>query len=637
MVILLTSRTRAQAGPIMSGHPPAGTDRPAGRHAQTLLDATNRFVGAGGLEELAEAVMATVATMFSPWKAALLVVDETGVARVAGQAGLSPAESETMRAALRQGSTIARRVFGGGAFWSDDPDEEGVTAQARSRLASYGAASGFSVALPSASGVHGAITAMYREPRRFDASFREPAYALAAQAGLALELVAAREDLRARTQDLGHQTRMTTALFEVSLRLATVTSVAEVPVALAGAIRAATGASLSLVGRWDEAEGRVEWLAAEGIPAAVRPRFEAFEARPDQFRMVRGGIEGRANVRVPPFDPQDVPVQLVEALGITAIAGAPIVVDGRTWGLLAVATREGDPSIVATGAELMAGLASIAASAVGRSEAVAALQHQADVLESTIAERTLQLRQAVDELRRANDAKTEFLANVSHELRTPLTAILGFSDVLLNGLDGPLSADQLEDVRTIDTSGRRLLELIDDLIDISKIESGRVELRLGSIDIRALIAGAVEEVRSLAEEKGLTLRLTAPDLPATITADEVRVREILLNLVSNAIKFTPAGGSVRVAATGEPDRIRIVVEDTGIGIAADQQVRVFDKFHRVAGPEYPGTGLGLAIAREFARLHGGDVTLESALGLGSRFTVMLPTGGPSRPATEAPP
>jgi signal transduction histidine kinase len=270
---------------------------------------------------------------------------------------------------------------------------------------------------------------------------------------------------------------------------------------------------------------------------------------------------------------------------------------------------------------------------VGRGEAVAELQHQADVLESTIAERTIQLRQAVDELRLANEAKTEFLANVSHELRTPLTAILGFSDVLLNGLDGPLSADQLEDVRTIDRSGRRLLELIDDLIDISRIETGRVELRLEPVDIEPLIAGVVEEVRSLAGEKGLALRLVARDLPATIAADEVRVREIVLNLLSNAVKFTPAGGSVRVAATGEPDRIRIIVEDTGIGIAADHQARVFDKFHRVAGPEYPGTGLGLAIAREFARLHGGDVTLESALGLGSRFTVVLPTEGPGQPAT----
>jgi signal transduction histidine kinase len=390
------------------------------------------------------------------------------------------------------------------------------------------------------------------------------------------------------------------------------------------------------VGRWDEPEGRVEWVAADGIPATLRPRFDAFEARPDRYRMVRGGIEGRANVRVPPFDPQDLPLDLVEALGLTAIAGAPVVVGGRTWGLLAVATREGDPSIVTTGAELLAGLASIAASAIGRGEAVAELQHQADVLESTIAERTLQLRQAVDELRLANEAKTEFLANVSHELRTPLTAILGFSDVLLNGLDGPLSTDQLEDIRTIDKSGRRLLELIDDLMDISRIEAGRVELRLEQVHIDPLIAGAVEEVRSLAADKGLALRLATRDLPATIIVDQVRVREILLNLLSNAVKFTPAGGSVRVAATGEAGRIRIVVEDTGIGIAADHQLRVFDKFHRVAGPEYPGTGLGLAIAREFARLHGGDLTLESALGLGSRFTVVLPVREPGAPTTETP-
>jgi len=340
--------------------------------------------------------------------------------------------------------------------------------------------------------------------------------------------------------------------------------------------------------------------------------------------MIRGGIEGRAAIRVPPFDPSDVPLELVHGLGLTALAGAPIIVDGRPWGVIAVATVDGDPSIVETGAELLTGLASIASSAIGRTEAVAALERQAGILESAIAERTNQLREAVAELRLASQAKTDFLANVSHELRTPLTAILGFSEVLLQRLDGPLTADQLEDVGTIDRSGRRLLELIDDLIDISRIEAGRIELRREPIDLHELIASTVEEVRALAGQKGLSLNVEAADLPATIVADPGRLHEILLNLLSNAVKFTPSGGSVRVTAVASGDQVRIEVADTGIGIPAEHRDRVFEKFHRIGGPEYPGTGLGLAIAREFAQLHGGDLILESTVGLGTVFTVILP-------------
>jgi two-component system sensor histidine kinase/response regulator len=428
------------------------------------------------------------------------------------------------------------------------------------------------------------------------------------------------------------QTRTVRALFEIGQRLATVTSIDEVPAALAAAIRATTGASLSVVARWNEGEHRVRFEALEGVPPELMTRVLELDASPDRYRFIRGGIEGRANVRVQPFDPDDLPVELVQALGLTAIAGAPIRVADRTWGVIAVATREGDPSIVETGVELLNGLAAIAATAIGRAEAVAALERQADLLESMVAERTLQLRQAVDELTVANTARTEFLANVSHELRTPLTAILGFTAVLLQGLDGPLTEEQRSDIETIDQSGRRLLDLIDDLIDISRIEAGRIVLEPGPVDLGLLVREAVEDVRAQAGGKGLTLRVATPPQPLILTADASRVREIVLNLLSNAVKFTPSGGIVRIDVGHDEGRARVVVEDTGIGIAVDQQAHVFDKFHRVAGPEYPGTGLGLAIAREFARLHGGDVTLESALGLGSRFTVTLPL----EPAAPAP-
>jgi signal transduction histidine kinase len=470
-----------------------------------------------------------------------------------------------------------------------------------------------------------------------DARAGEASQALLAATNVALDLIGARDELRAKTRELERQTAVTRALFEVSQQLATVRSPDEVPDALGAAIRAATGASFSLVGRWDESSGRVIFVTADGVPAPLRRRIADIEATPQRYSMIRGGLEGRANVRVPPFDPTDLPVDLADAMGLTAIAGAPIVVGGRTWGLIAVATREGDPSIVESGVELLGGLASIAASAIGRAEAAALLERQADVLESTVAERTIQLRQAVDELTLANQARTEFLANVSHELRTPLTAIIGFTDVLLSGLDGPMTNVQLDDLRTIDASGRHLLALIDDLIDVSRIDAGRLELRVETIDLERLLANAVGEVRALADAKGLRITVSLDRLPDTIAADPVRVHEIVQNLLSNAVKFTPSGGTVALHATTDDDRrvVRIVVEDSGIGVPAEHQERIFDKFHRVAGPEYGGTGLGLAIARQYTERHGGSLTVESTPGLGSRFTVILPVDGP-RPAGEDP-
>jgi signal transduction histidine kinase len=254
-----------------------------------------------------------------------------------------------------------------------------------------------------------------------------------------------------------------------------------------------------------------------------------------------------------------------------------------------------------------------------------ALERQSDILESAIVERTLQLQQAADELRLANQAKSEFLTNVSHELRTPLTAILGFSDVLVKGLDGPLNTAQFEDAQTIQTSSRRLLELIDDLIDISRIEAGRIEIRRERLSPRELVAGTVEEIRPLAGEKGLDLSVDVEGLPDHSMVDRARLHEILLNLLSNAVKFTPPGGQVRVLGRClDPETMAIDVVDTGIGVAAGDLERIFEKFHRIAGPEHPGTGLGLAIARQLARLHGGDVVAESTPGLGSRFRLTMP-------------
>jgi signal transduction histidine kinase len=366
--------------------------------------------------------------------------------------------------------------------------------------------------------------------------------------------------------------------------------------------------------------------------------LRAFEPVADRFGMVQGGLAGKSAVLVPPFDPEDVPLPFVEALGVTALAGAPIAVEGRVWGFLTVATRAGDPSIVESGAELLTGFATMTATALGRTEAVAALERSHEFLESTVADRTRELTQVVDELQRANRARTELLSNVSHELRTPLTSILGFTDLLLYGIEGPLTDAQQEDLRTIDASGGRLLTLIDDLIDVSELESGRVELRIEPLDLHTVLSTLAAEFRPLATRGQLGLELAVADGPTVIHADEARLRAIVANLLSNAVKFTPPGGSIRVEAGALPDGgFRLDVVDTGVGIAPEERERIFERFHRTAAPDIPGTGLGLAIAREYARLHGGELTVESVPGSGSRFTLRLPgpdTGTDARPEGE---
>ena len=271
----------------------------------------------------------------------------------------------------------------------------------------------------------------------------------------------------------------------------------------------------------------------------------------------------------------------------------------------------------------------------GVDESTAASVREHALLEATNAALRLRLNEAVEQLRHASRAQSDLLANVSHELRTPLTAILGFSEILLSGLDGPLNPQQVEDTTTIQANGQRLLLLVDDLIDISAIGADRLDLRTRPIDSAAALAQVVGEIRPLAGQKGIALTLEVPARPIEIQADPQRFHEIALNLLSNAVKFTPSGGSVRVQSTDATsdetaDRPMVTIEviDSGIGIAAEDHERIFEKFQRLSGPDVAGTGLGLAISRQLATLHGGSLTVTSTPGLGSSFVLRLPIAGP---------
>ena len=237
------------------------------------------------------------------------------------------------------------------------------------------------------------------------------------------------------------------------------------------------------------------------------------------------------------------------------------------------------------------------------------------------------LRDARAQAEAASREKSQFLANMSHELRTPLNAVIGFSEVLHDGMFGELNTKQREYVHDILESSQHLLSLINDVLDLSKIEAGRMELELAEFDVAAALERALSLVKERAQRHGVRVSLDALPGLGTLRADERKFKQIMLNLLSNAVKFTAEGGSVTVLAARVVHGIEVRVSDTGVGIAPEDHAAVFEEFKQV-GRDYTkkaeGTGLGLTLTKRFVELHGGEIRLESALGQGSTFTITLP-------------
>ena len=236
------------------------------------------------------------------------------------------------------------------------------------------------------------------------------------------------------------------------------------------------------------------------------------------------------------------------------------------------------------------------------------------------------------QLAAANQHKSEFLANMSHELRTPLNAIIGFSEVLHERMFGELNEKQAEYLQDILASGRHLLSLINDILDLSKVEAGRMELDLAPFDLPAALEGAVTLVKERAGRRGLHLDLSVDPELGTLVADERKFKQILLNLLTNAVKFTPEGGRVTLTAarpdgqSGAPEMVEVAVSDTGVGIAPADQATIFEEFRQVGSgsQQQEGTGLGLTLTKKFVELHGGRIWVTSEVGKGSTFAFTLP-------------
>jgi len=309
--------------------------------------------------------------------------------------------------------------------------------------------------------------------------------------------------------------------------------------------------------------------------------------------------------------PEGVPAPLLrvaQAAGSFSIAFAPMLWEGRGVGAIQVAR---DPPTPFSDKELTL-LKTFA------DQAVIAIQNARLFTEIQAKSRELEL---------ANKHKSEFLANMSHELRTPLNAIIGFSEVLSEQMFGDVNDKQLEYLRDIHTSGHHLLSLINDILDLSKIEAGRMELELATTNLPMLLDNCTTLVRERASRNGLVLALDLDDGVGDWVCDVRKLKQIVINLLSNAVKFTPPGGRVTLRATKLEHAVEIAVVDTGVGIAKDQQALVFEEF-RQAGGDYlrkaEGTGLGLSLAKRFVELHGGSMRVESEPGRGATFAFILP-------------
>jgi signal transduction histidine kinase len=261
----------------------------------------------------------------------------------------------------------------------------------------------------------------------------------------------------------------------------------------------------------------------------------------------------------------------------------------------------------------------------------AALREAQTGLERKIDERTHELHVANQRLDGASRHKSQFLANVSHELRTPMNAIIGFSEVLLDPALTVSLAERKEFLGNILASGKHLLSLINELLDLSKVEAGKMEMHLDRVSVHPLVEAAVATMRPLATRKAIAVDVSVDATLPPVVADPGKINQVLLNLLGNAIKFTPDGGRVVVGAGARNGVVEIAVCDTGIGISLEDQARVFEAFQRVdSSPgRSEGTGLGLALARAFVEMHGGQIWVTSQIGHGSTFTFTLPLSKPA--------
>jgi len=429
------------------------------------------------------------------------------------------------------------------------------------------------------------------------------------QAVIAIENVRLFKELETRTRDLTRSVGELRALSDVGQAISSTLDLGTVLSTIAARATQLSGTDAGVIYEYDEQREVFVPRATEHLEPEIVQTMLATPVRKGE------GATGRLAEVLGPVQVPDILAAPAESRvrgalvrsGYRALLAVPLVRENRLLGGLTVirkAIGEFAPEVI----ELLQTFATQSALAIQNAR-----------LFREIADKSRQLEVA-------SQHKSEFLANMSHELRTPLNAIIGFSEVLNDRMFGELNEKQDEYLKDIYASGTHLLSLINDILDLSKIEAGRMELELTDFDLPTTLDNALMLVRERAGRRSLTLQMSIDEQLGEIRADERKIRQVVLNLLSNAIKFTPEGGRIEVGALPKDGFVEVSVSDTGVGIAPEDQEAVFEEFRQVgtAAKKVEGTGLGLTLCRKFVELHGGRIWVKSQEGEGSTFTFTIP-------------
>jgi len=430
------------------------------------------------------------------------------------------------------------------------------------------------------------------------------------QAVIAIENVRLFKELEARTTQLTRSVGELRALGEVGQAVSSTLDLETVLSTIVSRATALAGMDAGAIYEYDEARGEFYLHTADRLQDEVVTALRAGPIRKGEGALGRMAMAGEpAQIRDIMTDAsyQSRLREVVLRLGYRSLMAVPLMRDDHMLGGLVVYRKtpgEFDAAVI----DLLRTFATQSALAIQNARLFREIEDKSRQLEI------------------ASQHKSEFLANMSHELRTPLNAIIGFSEVLAQRMFGEINDKQAEYLGDILESGQHLLSLINDILDLSKIEAGRMELEPTEFDLPTAIGNTLILVRERAQRHGIALGYTIDERLGTIRGDERKVKQVLLNLLSNALKFTPEGGQIEVRAAAHDGSAEISVTDTGLGIAPEDQEAVFEEFRQVgtASKKVEGTGLGLAISRKFIELHGGRIWVNSQLGVGSTFTFTLP-------------
>ncbi len=482
-----------------------------------------------------------------------------------------------------------------------------------SRAARSGARTGLVVPLLREGAAIGVIRIRRAEVCPFTEKQIDLVKTFADQAVIAIENVRLFKELDERTNELTRSVGELKALGEVGQAVSSTLDLQTVLSTIVGHAVQLSGTAGGVIYEYDEAAQGFLLRASYRIEKEV---VEALQAAP--VRVGESAATGRAAaMRMPVQVPNILEEReytatrirpILAQLGYRSVLAVPLLREERILGALTVWRKEAgnfSPEIV----NLLQTFATQSALAIQNARLFREIEDKSRQIEA------------------ANRHKSEFLANMSHELRTPLNAIIGFSEVLGERMFGELNEKQAEYTEDILSSGRHLLSLINEILDLSKVEAGRMELELATFDLPLAIDNARTFVRERATKHGIGLDVTVDERLGDFVGDERKIKQVLLNLLSNAVKFTPEGGRIGINARQVDGSVEISVSDTGIGIAPEDQPKIFEEFRQV-GSDYAhkveGTGLGLTLAKKFVELHGGRIWVESEVGKGSTFSFTLP-------------